>query len=198
MVAEKASIDESYLDLTAAARHRLATRGPPWAHGAEPVHIDQIRVGLQVRGSRARTTFVVYSQSNLCSRLCEDVMAQITMSSSVTVVASLQGPTIVPPLRSDPNAKATLLEGDGALDMASWLRRGEAEWSQAEQLLAHGAAIIAEKRAAVLAELSFTVSAGAPLPVPGTRGVIRDAALQRHCDLRTLRALVIRALTCLL
>ena len=49
----------------------------------------------------------------------------------------------------------------GAMDMAQWLQRPAAEWSMDDQLLAHGAAIIAEKRAAVHAELGFTVSAGA-------------------------------------
>jgi hypothetical protein len=52
---------------------------------------------------------------------------------------------------------------DKALDMADWLQRSEAKWTSDEQLLAHGAAIIAEKRAAVLAELQFSVSAGVVL-----------------------------------
>jgi hypothetical protein len=47
VVCEKASIDESYLDVTAAAKHRLTTRGAPWLSAAD--NLDQIRVGLQAR-----------------------------------------------------------------------------------------------------------------------------------------------------
>ena len=44
-----------------------------------------------------------------------------------------------------------------------WFQRPASSWTDEEQLLAHGAAIVAEKRAAVFAELGFTVSAGLPL-----------------------------------
>lgn len=49
MVCEKASIDESYLEVTAAAKMRLQMLGPANATTAQPEHLSQIRVGLQVR-----------------------------------------------------------------------------------------------------------------------------------------------------
>lgn len=58
------------------------------------------------------------------------------------------------------------MQGVGAIvGSGEWFSRPESEWNAAELLLAHGAAIIAEKRASVRRKLGYTVSAGAP-PLP--------------------------------
>lgn len=41
-----------------------------------------------------------------------------------------------------------------------WFCRPECEWGAVDLLLAHGAAIVAEKRARVFSKLGYTVSAG--------------------------------------
>ena len=48
-----ASIDESYLDVTAAAEHLLRTRGSP-AH-SQPAHVDEMRIGFQARTPAANS-----------------------------------------------------------------------------------------------------------------------------------------------
>ena len=47
-----------------------------------------------------------------------------------------------------------------------WFCRAEEDWGAAELLLAHGAAIVAEKRACVFRKLGYTVSAGTLPPFP--------------------------------
>ena len=51
--------------------------------------------------------------------------------------------------------------GSQHLDASAWFQRPAGAWDAAEEALAWGAAIVADKRAAVLRELGFTVSAGA-------------------------------------
>jgi DNA polymerase eta len=94
VVAERASIDEAYLDLTEAAAARLAATG---------------------------------------------------------------GPPPAPPAAA---GAAVCAAGGGLADAAAWSARPPAAWGPGEALLAAGAAIVAERRAAVLAALGFTTSAG--------------------------------------
>lgn len=51
VVCEMASIDESYLDVTAAAEHLLRLRGSPAQ--TQPAHVDEMRIGFQARCRRA-------------------------------------------------------------------------------------------------------------------------------------------------
>jgi hypothetical protein len=46
------------------------------------------------------------------------------------------------------------------IDSRQWFGRPAGDWCSAELLLAHGAAIVAEKRAKVFSQLGYTVSAG--------------------------------------
>jgi DNA polymerase eta len=94
VVAERASIDEAYLDLTEAAAARLAATG---------------------------------------------------------------GPPPAPPAAA---GAAVCAAGGGLADAAAWFARPPAAWGPGEALLAAGAAIVAERRAAVLAALGYTTSAG--------------------------------------
>jgi hypothetical protein len=53
------------------------------------------------------------------------------------------------------------------IDSRQWFGRPPGDWCSAELLLAHGAAIVAEKRAKVFSQLGYTVSAGMHLhPMP--------------------------------
>lgn len=47
IICEKASIDESYLDVTDAAKERLRKQRQMWAE-ALPADLDQVHVGYQV------------------------------------------------------------------------------------------------------------------------------------------------------
>lgn len=51
---------------------------------------------------------------------------------------------------------------DRVLGGREWLSRPVEQWDLEDLLLAHGAAIIAEKRAKVYHKLGYTVSAGMP------------------------------------
>ena len=168
VVCEKASIDESYLDCTAAAKHRLATRGAPWLVQSAPVNMDQIRVGLQARFCPEACCTIARMRLHLLAeraRLANSCVQPRHLSGRERCprahceqcVCALQAP-------ADAAAGSSADEEQDdvqAQDMKQWLSRPAPSWTAEEELLAHGAAIIAEKRATVWSELHFSVSAGA-------------------------------------
>lgn len=162
-VCERASIDEVYLDVTEAAVARLQQSPPdgeenlsPQVLGTHIVGLEEVVIHLFNHSIsfnsihlpnfkfQARRNSNQQERSNLCA-----AMLPIEWDACVS-------------LRAHKGLREFLWEqdDDGRMEAKDWLCRSALFASKGDQLLACGAMIIAELRAAVFEETGFTTSAG--------------------------------------
>ena len=180
-IAERASIDECYLDITQEASKRLSACS---GHPPLPSHAEQVHVCGEVSHLFGLPCSVIIRRKRhlLASRpsYCLLVLILMQRHSCSACTAFSAPPQLYSCLFRNYHFSSVIWRSQGTVKVsagacigsvlqedrggaAGWWRRPAEAWGPGQRLLACGAQVIAELRAAVREELGYSCSAGAPL-----------------------------------